>query len=349
MLFRPGPWTPRRRPVQRFAYSPPMNDPRPDLWKSSADPLGEALHFLRMSGSFYCLSEFTTPWALDLPPMQDCVMFHVVTAGECRLEVPGAEVCTLRPGALALVPHGRGHSLSSGSNVTAAKLFDLPRELVSDRYEHLRHGGGGAPTTMLCAAVRFEDPSAQHLLRLLPRLIAVDAWNSPELEWLQSTLRFLNTEARELRAGGETVITRLADILVIQAIRSWISTDPQAQTGWLGALRDKQIGRAIALIHRDPARDWTVASLASAVGMSRSAFAARFTELVGEPAMHYLSRWKMHAALTWLKESDAPLSQLASKLGYESEAAFSRAFKRLMGVSPGAARRQATSMGRDAL
>jgi AraC-like DNA-binding protein len=349
MLFRPGPWTPRRRPVQRFAYSSPMNDSLPDLWKSSADPLGEALHFLRMSGSFYCLSEFTTPWALDLPPMQDCVMFHVVTAGECRLEVPGAEVCTLRPGALALVPHGRGHSLSSGSEVTAAKLFDLPRELVSDRYEHLRHGGGGAPTTMLCAAVRFEDPSAQHLLRLLPRLIAVDAWNSPELEWLQSTLRFLNTEARELRAGGETVITRLADILVIQAIRSWISTDPQAQTGWLGALRDKQIGRAIALIHRDPARDWTVASLAAAVGMSRSAFAARFTELVGEPAMHYLSRWKMHAALTWLKESDAPLSQLASKLGYESEAAFSRAFKRLMGVSPGAARRQAASMGRDAL
>jgi AraC-like DNA-binding protein len=326
-----------------------MNDPRPELWKPSADPLGEALHFLRMSGSFYCLSEFTAPWALDLPPMQDCVMFHVVTAGECRLEVPGTEVCTLRPGALALVPHGRGHVLSSTGGVKTAKLFDLPRELVSDRYEHLRHGGGGAATTMLCAAVRFEDPSAQHLVRLLPRLIAVDAWNSPELEWLQSTLRFLNTEARELRAGGETVITRLADILVIQAIRSWIATDPQAQTGWLGALRDQQIGRAIGLIHRDPARDWTVASLASAVGMSRSAFAARFTEMVGEPAMHYLSRWKMHAALTWLKESDAPLSQLASKLGYESEAAFSRAFKRLMGISPGAARRQAGVAGRDAL
>ncbi len=326
-----------------------MSAPQPELWKSSADPLGEALHFLRMSGSFYCLSEFTAPWALDLPPMQDCVMFHVVTAGECRLEVAGAEVCTLRPGALALVPHGRGHVLSSGSGVATAKLFELPRELVSDRYEHLRHGGGGAPTTMLCAAVRFEDPSAQHLVRLLPLLIAVDAWNSPELEWLQSTLRFLNTEARELRAGGETVITRLADILVIQAIRSWIATDPQAQTGWLGALRDKQIGRAIALIHRDPAHDWTVASLAAAVSMSRSAFAARFTELVGEPAMHYLARWKMHAALTWLKESDAPLSQLASKLGYESEAAFSRAFKRLMGVSPGAARRHAASEERDAL
>src|SRR5687767_9957912 len=312
---------------------------RPELWKPAADPLGEALHFLRMSGSFYCLSEFTTPRALDLPPMQDCVMFHVVTAGECRLEVPGAEVCTLRPGALALVPHGRGHSLSSGSDVTAAKLFDLPRELVSDRYEHLRHGGGGAPTTMLCAAVRFEDPSAQHLLRLLPRLIAVDAWNSPELEWLQSTLRFLSTEARELRAGGETVITRLADILVIQAIRSWISTDPQAQTGWLGALRDKQIGRAIALIHRDPARDWTLSALASAVAMSRSAFAARFTELAGVPAMQYLARCRMQLAARWLKESDAPLADIAARSGYQSEAAFNRAFKKFAGVSPGMARK----------
>ena len=311
----------------------------PDPWRTSPDPLGEALHFLRMSGAFYCLSELTEPWGLDLPPMTDCVMFHVVTAGECRLEVAGAQTCTLRPGSLALVPHGRGHVLRGTTGAATAKLFDLPRELISDRYEHLRHGGGGAPTTMLCAAVKFDDPSAHHLLRLLPRIISVDAWNSPELEWLQSTLRFLTSEARELRAGGETVITRLADILVIQAIRAWIATDPQAQTGWFGALRDKQIGRAIAFIHRDPARDWTLASLAAAVGMSRSGFAARFTELVGEPAMSHVTRWKMHAALTWLKESDTPLSQLANRLGYESEAAFSRAFKRVMGVPPGAARK----------
>ena len=112
-------------------------------------------------------------------------------------------------------------------------------------------------------------------------MIGVDVWSSPEIEWIQSTLRFMAAEARELRPGGETVITRLADILVIQAIRSWIARDPAAQTGWLGALRDPQIGRAIALVHRDPARNWTVASLATAVGMSRSAFAARFSQLVG--------------------------------------------------------------------
>lgn len=147
-------------------------------------------------------------------------------------------------------------------------------------------------------------------------------------------------EAKQLRPAGEAVITRLADILVIEAIRSWIASDPAAQTGWLRALRDKQMGHAIALIHRDHVRRWTVATLAAAVGMSRSGFAERFTRLVGEPAMRYVTRWKMHAAMTWLKEDGTPLSELASRLGYESEAAFSRAFKRFTGISPGAVRRR---------
>jgi len=308
-----------------------------DVW-SPVDPLGEALHFLRMSGVFYCRSEFTAPWALELPPFEACMMFHVVTAGECRLEVDAASTCALRPGGLALVTHGQGHRLLSAPGVPAAKLFDVPRELISDRYEILQHGGGGTATTVICGVVRFDHPAARQLIPLLPPLITVDAWSSPEADWIQSTLRLMAVEARELRAGGETVITRLADILVVQAIRSWIARDPTSRTGWLGALRDRQIGRAIALVHRDPGHHWTLASLATAVGMSRSAFAARFTELVGEPAMRYVTRWKMQSALMWLKEGDAGLSALASRLGYESEAAFSRAFKRFTGVSPGAVR-----------
>jgi AraC-like DNA-binding protein len=315
-----------------------------DPWESLApvDPLGEALHFLRMSGVFYCRSEFTAPWALALPVMKDCLMFHVVTSGRCWLEVKGEEPRLLQPGDLALVPHDAGHRLSSEPGVRAAKLFDLPRQLVSERYELLRHGGGGTAATLICGAVRFDHPAAHQLMALLPGMICIESGSSPNLEWIQSTLRFMAAEAKELRPGGETVITRLADILVIQAIRSWITEDAAAQTGWLGALQDKQVGRAIASIHRDPAREWTVAALAAEVAMSRSAFAARFTELVGEPAMHYVARWRMHLALTWLRErDDLPLGDVALRLGYQSEAAFSRAFKRFVGVSPGSARRQA--------
>ncbi|MBF8288549.1 MAG: Transcriptional regulator, AraC family, partial [Candidatus Rokubacteria bacterium] len=283
------------------------------------DPLGEALHSLRMSGTFYCRSELTAPWALALPAAKGGLSFHVVTSGRCWLEVEGAERCLLQPGDLALVPHGEGHQLSSEPGIPAPSVHDLHHEQVSDRYAILRHGGGGAPTSLVCGAVRSSS--------------------SPQMDWIQSTLRFMAAEAKALRPGGETVITRLADILVIQAIRSWIEHDPAAQTGWLGALQDKQIGRAITLVHRDPARSWTLASLASEVAMSRSGFAARFTGLVGEPAMHYVARWRMHVALTWLKEDSAALGEMASRLGYQSEAAFSRAFKRFIGVSPSQARR----------
>ena len=292
-----------------------------------------------MSGSFYSRCEFTAPWGLELPAFRDYLMFHVVTSGRCWLAVEGAEPCLLQPGDLALVPHGEGHRLVSEPGAPAAKLFDLPHEHLSERYEIIRQGGGGALTTLICGVVRFDHPAARHLIDVLPRMISVEAWSSPEQDWIQSTLRFMAAEARALRPGGETIITRLADILVIQAIRAWIARDPAAQTGWLGALRDRQVGRAIASLHRDPSRPWTVASLASEAAMSRSAFAARFTELVGETPMHYVARWRMHVAQTWLQEDGAAIGELAFRLGYRSEAAFSRAFKRVIGVPPGAVRR----------
>jgi AraC-like DNA-binding protein len=306
---------------------------------SPTDPLGEALHLLRMNGVFYCRSEFTAPWGLELPPFEACMMFHVVTSGQCWLDVDGVDRCHLRPGDLALVPRGEGHRLLSADGVVPARLFDLPRTFVGDRYELLEHGNGGAPTTVICGVVKFDLPAARHLRALLPKVILVDAWSAPEAEWIQSTLRFIAAESRELRAGGETVITRLADILVIQAIRAWMTRDPGARAGWLGALRDPQIGRAVALVHRDPARSWSVAGLAGEAGMSRSAFAARFTQLVGEPAMTYVTRWKMLTARIWLEESGDAIAAIAERVGYESEAAFSRAFKRFAGISPGAARR----------
>lgn len=311
-----------------------------DPWRKPVDPLGDALHLVRLSGVFYCRSEMSAPWGLELPPFNDSMMFHVVTSGHGWLMVEGAEPCALRPGDFALVPHGEGHRLMSGPGVRAGRLFDLPRELVSDRYEILRHGGGGAATTVICGVVRMDHPAARRLVALLPKVIRIDARDGDDRDWMLSTLNVLAAEARELRAGGDAVITRLGDILVIQAIRAWMARDPAAHTGWLGALRDRQLGRAMAAIQRDPTHAWTLVALADAAGMSRSAFAARFTELVGEPPMRYVARWKMETALMWLREDDAPLSALAQRCGYESEAAFSRAFKRVMGVAPGAVRRE---------
>jgi AraC-like DNA-binding protein len=158
---------------------------------------------------------------------------------------------------------------------------------------------------------------------------------------MESTLRLMAVEARQARPGGEAVMTRLADILVIQAIRSWLETDPAARKGWLGALRDRQIGPALTLIHRDPARPWTVAALARERAMSRSAFAARFTALVGEPAMQYVTRWRMQLAYSQLEEEGATVAELARRFGYRSEAAFARAFKRVVGMPPGEVRRAA--------
>lgn len=310
-----------------------------DPWPPN-DPLGEALHFLRMSGAFYGQSEFTAPWGITLPPTPGYLWFHVLSSGRCWLEAEGAEPLLLQAGDFTLVPRGDGHRLLSDPDAPAPHILDLEREQVSERYEVLRHGGGGAPAKMICGAVRFDHPAGRNLIRLLPRTLHIEAANSPHLDWLHSTLRFMGAEARERRPGGESVITRLADVLVILAIRAWIENAPAARAGWLGALRDPQIGRALTLVHRDPSRDWTVASLAGEVAMSRSAFAARFSEMVGEPAMRYVTRWRMQLALGALEEGGASVKQLAARLGYDSEAAFSRAFKRVMGVSPGRVRRR---------
>ena len=313
-----------------------------DAWPPP-DPLGEALHALRMDGAFYCRSELTAPWGMTLPPMPAYLWFHVVTDGRALLETGDARTTWLQPGDLALVPHGEGHRLRSEPEVPAPGILDLDREHPSDRYEILRHGGGGTPTTLICGAVRFDHPVARNLVAILPPLLYIQASDEPPASWMQGVFGLMAAEARAFRPGGEAVITRLADVLVIQAIRAWMETAPAARTGWLGALQDPQVGRALALIHRDPARAWTLASLAPELAMSRSAFAARFTQLVDEPAMQYLTRWRMQVALAALEAERATVGELADRLGYRSEAAFARAFKRVIGVPPGAVRRQAAA------
>jgi AraC-like DNA-binding protein len=279
---------------------------------------------------------------MSFPRLPKSLMFHFVTEGHCWLGVDGVELRRLRPGDLAIVPHGEGHRLLSDPDARAVNLFDLPRVDISERYELLRYGGGGASMRIICGAVHFDHPQARDLIALLPRMICVGASASAHAAWIQSTLEFMAAEARVMRPGGETVVIRLADILVIQAIRAWLEQNPAVQAGWLGALRDKQIGRALSLIHRKPEGPWTLVGLAKEVAMSRSAFAGRFSALVGMPAMHYIARCRMHLAHRYLQERTVRLGELAGLVGYQSEAAFSRAFKRFIGVSPSSIARGAS-------
>lgn len=303
----------------------------------SVDPLGEALHALRLSGTFFCRSELSAPWGIDLPPMPDSLMFHIVTEGSAWITFANGEQFQMETGDFALVPQGRGHAIVDAPETRAINLFDYDRPLLSPRYELLEIDGGGAPTSLICGVGSVKDPAAQRMVGLLPKLIPMKA-TTPGNEWLRGSVQLMIEEARSLGPGGDAVITRFSDILVVQAIRHWLQTDPHAQTGWLGALQDPQVGRALTLIHRDPTHPWTVESLASAVGVSRSGLAARFADLVGQTPMTYLRQWRFEVARNWLRDTDQTLAEIAEKLGYESEASFSRAFKKATGQTPGSVR-----------
>ena len=305
----------------------------------SADPLGEALHLLRLNGCIYARSKLTAPWGVDLPPLEGHMMFHIVTGGRCWLEIDGSDARLLERGSLALVPHGLGHRLVDERGRASVDFFDLPIERVSERYERLQYGGGGDECQLICVVVRFDHAVAERVVDALPPVLYLDAWEGGDDRWLTDTLRFIAREAESLRPGGETVITRLADILAIQMVRHWIEREADVETGWLAALRDDKLGRAIAAIHREPGADWTLESLARTAAMSRSAFAARFTHVVGEPAMRYLTRWRLQVARSALRETDDAIGTVAERFGYRSEAAFCRAFKREFGTSPGSDRR----------
>ena len=306
-----------------------------------SDPLGEALHMLRLTGTLYCRAEMTAPWGLIFPQLIESMMFVIVTSGHGWLRMGDDPPMLVQQGGMVLLPHGTPYQLLSEPDAVAEPLFDIPVEKVSDRYEIMRHGGGGAITRATAGVVQFDSVAAKRLVSLLPPVLRIDAWETDDGNWLQSTLSLIAREASAMRPGGETVMTRLADILVIQAIRAWLDTAPEANLGWLAALRDKQVGRTLALIHRRPEQDWSVVELAREAGMSRSAFSARFTELVGQPAMQYLAQWRLHLARAQLLETREPVAMVASRAGYQSEAAFGRAFKQLFGVPPGGVRKLA--------
>ncbi len=304
-------------------------------------PVGQALRKVRLAGLFYCPSTLTEPWGLSLPPMPDCIWFHIVTSGSCNFEAADGARSVARAGDLLLVPHGEGHRAWGEAEAPTPSVLDLPHDELTETFGILRHGGGGATTEIVCGGVRLEHPSARRLAEALPSLVHIVGDRMPRSDWLRATLDLIGDETRHVRPGGDAVVSRLCDIIVMQALRTWIETDPAARQGWLGALQDPQIGRAMGLIHGRPEHPWTVADLADAVAMSRSAFSARFTDLVGEPAMRYVTSHRMEVARSLLEGGGTTVAAVGRAVGYDSEAAFSRAFTRVIGVAPSRLRSRA--------
>ena len=305
----------------------------------AADPLGDVLHMLKLNGTLYCRAELAAPWGVALPQMDRSMLFIVIMSGQGWMRLPGRAPVLVREGSMVVLPQGTPVDLVSAADGNAVPLFDLPAIKVSERYEMMTIAGSGPVTRAMTGVVSFDDVAARRLLDLLPEALIVDRWHDAAGEWLRSTLDLISHEAASLRPGGEAVITRLADILIIQAIRNWLDTAPEARTGWLAALRDAQMGRALAAIHRAPGANWSLVGLARVAGMSRSGFAARFSDMVGQPAMRYLTEWRMQQARQAIVDGREAIGQIARNTGYQSEAAFGRVFKQYFGESPGTLRK----------
>jgi len=301
-----------------------------------ADALTDVLKTLKLRGRVFCCSELYAPWAMSLPT-SDYAHFHVVERGSAWLQLADEnQPRPLASGDLVIVPHGRGHVLSDNPKTRPKPLSQLIKSGTGGTggCYLMEFGGGGALTQMICGSFQFDNDLRSPLRSILPALIHLRHEQSRLSEWLEPTLRMLAHEARQPRPGSETLISRLLDIIFVQALRAWIVSEPQESGGWLGALRDPQIGTALGLMHREPERAWSVDSLAQAVSMSRSPFAAKFSALVGEPPLTYLTRWRMHLASSLLTSERLNVGEVAERIGYQSDAAFSKAFKRHFGYSP---------------
>jgi AraC-like DNA-binding protein len=314
------------------------------------DTLSDVLRVTRLSGGVFLEAEFTAPWCLSGKiSSDDCKAFlaaprhviasHFVAAGSMHLRVEGGEAIEVRAGELVLLPHNDTHVFGSdlnGTRATAREVIPAPRDGTISR---IRYGGGGTATQLLCGYLASEEAFSP-LLSALPPVLKLNVSASTSGAWIESSFRFAASEMAAGRIGSTTVIAKLAELLFVEAVNQFVASLPADQRGWLAGLRDPHVGRALELLHSRPTEAWTAATLAREAGTSRSVLAERFTSLVGHPPMQYLTHWRMHLAAQRLREGRASIAQIGFAIGYESEAAFSRAFKRQFGTSPGTWRRQ---------
>ncbi len=318
------------------------------------DALSEVLRLVRLNGAVFLNGEFTAPWAVQSPPSHELahtllpspghvVEYHLVVKGNCYIRVPGGEPVALEEGDLVMLPRGDSHVLSSDEASPTAPLSpgDIRLPAYGDIVEH-RVGGGGELTRIVCGYLAVDRTLSASLISALPRVLRVSASSGEVSAWLDTYVRFSQLERGAERPGGACVLSKLSELMFVEGIRRYVEALPPGQTGWLAAVRDPLVGKVLALMHRSPARPWTVESLGKSVGLSRSSLAERFAELIGQPPMQYLTQWRLTLAASLLQSTNKTIAVVAEDVGYDSEAAFNRAFRREFGAPPATWRRGAT-------
>lgn len=317
------------------------------------DALSAVLRSVSLTGAVFFDAEFHPPWCVRarfglseaqprLPEEAQVALFHWLTEGSCKVRlVDTPEVLELVAGDMVLFPADDQHLLGSDLGrlpIESSSLMGAGATNAGVRA--LKVGEGDTPTRFVCGYVAFDRVLSRTLLQALPRMLRIDLAHSPTGGLIRELLRHGVRESGSQRPGSDSMLAKLSELLFVEALRCHVETLPAEHTGWLAGVRDRQIGRALALLHADPQRAWTVEDLAREVALSRSALADRFTALVGESPMQYLLQWRLTQAARALRAGQ-PVSRVARDWGYESDAAFSRAFKRELGVAPSTWRRRA--------
>jgi AraC-like DNA-binding protein len=317
---------------------------------AGVDPLSDVLRTVRLTGAVFFHVEASSPWVIEvpegaalaaatLPRAQHMVSYHVVTRGACSGRLRDGPPVRLAEGDILVFPHGDPYVMSIAPGMRGgpdrAEVLAFMREMAAGRlpFTVAEGGGGRERLDVLCGFLACDAHPFNPLLDALPRLLHVPQAMTAH-DPLGRLVDFTVAESRDKRAGGECVRLRLSELMFVEVVRRHLTALPAEETGWLAGLRDRTVGRALALLHERPGETWTLEGLARAVGLSRSALAERFTHFVGEPPGQYLTRWRMQVAARLLADGQAKVSAVGMEVGYDSEAAFSRAFKRAAGVPP---------------
>jgi AraC-like DNA-binding protein len=322
------------------------------------DALSEILHAVKLEGAVFYNAEFTAPWGFRSPPScevaeflgkgpKHVIIYHLLTAGRARAEVEqSTHSVQLVPGDIVVFPHGDAHILANGSPPCMVDNGEHLKEVFSQGMVPARSGGGGEASLFVCGYMECDRELSKTFLGGLPPVFKVNIRNDSAGQWLENSIKFCAGEAGANRPGSDAVLARLSEALCVETMRRYMAELPPHQTGWLAGARDPGVGAALAHMHRDPEHPWTIANLAKQVGVSRSVLAERFRQYLGEPPMTYLSRWRLQLGACRLTSTSYSVARISGEVGYESEPAFNRAFKREFGVPPAQFRMRSKSAQR---